>query len=446
LLVLRSAIRHKVLFLAAFLVCVGAVSTYYKLKRPIYRVEGKIFAQRQQIVPTSVRSATEDSPTRTAWELIHQRENLLSLIKSANLMQSKDDVLAGFREKLRPDREDPLDRMVKTLDKQLIVVPEEGTVTVKVDWPDPQQAYRLVEGALQNFIEARHVQEVTAIEEVMSVLLARQAKSKEQLDRVTDEVRRETVEGYREASSSSTAAARPPPVVVTPKGPSEELVRLKSMLDAKTRAIEDVEEFRRRRLADLHAQLDEKRNTYSEAHPSVIQLKDDIESLTKESPQVEALREEEAKLRKDYLARLAQEGVSDSVTAAAASTSAAPSPSRPAFRPQRANATPVEDDERVRDARFAYQQIVERVNAAQLELDATRAAFKYRYNVIWPPQVPTDPVSPNPVKVFGAGIVAAFLLALLFAAAPDLRTGRIVERWQIERGLDLPILGDVVRK
>ncbi len=437
-LFLRSALRRKVLFLSVLVMCCAGVFGYYKWKRPMYQVEAKIFAQRTSIVPASVRPATDDAPTRTAWELIHRRENLIALVKAASLLEAAPPENVRDRLSLRQNRDDPLDRMVKILDKMLVVIPEEGTITVSLTWPDPQQAYRVVDAALQNFIEARHVQEVTAIDEIISVLRARAAKAKEQLDLVTDQVRRESAEGYRES-----VAVTPRPTAL-PRGPSEELVRIKSMLDAKVRAIEDVEEFRRRRLADLHAQLDEKRNTYSDAHPAVLQLKQDIEALTKESSQVLGLRAEEIQLRQQYQARLDKEGISESAAAAAAGQ---PSVGHgTVVRPPRAAQTPVEDDERVRDARFQYQQIVERVNGAQLELDAVRAAFKYRYNVIWPPQVPTDPISPNPVKIFGAGLLAALFFAFVAAAAPDLRSGRIVERWQVERGLELPILGEVTRK
>lgn len=442
LLLLRSAMRRKLLFLAVLVAASSCVFIYYKLKRPVYRVEAKILAQTQHGVPSSLRTASDDPPARTAWELIHRRENLIALVRAANLMAAPapgplDDIKAKAH--ITQDREDPLDRMVTVLDRMLVVMAEEGTITISLDWPDPQQAYRVVDGALQNFIEARHVQEVTAIDEVLSVLQVRAVKAREQLDLVSDEVRKESVEGYRDRDRDRD----PSPVASRPTGarqPSEELVRLKTLLEGKQRAIQDVEEFRRRRLADLQAQLDEKRNTFSDAHPSVIQLRQDIDALAKDSSQVMALREEEGKLRKDYQVRLAQEG-------AAAEASAPSSPSMPRAAPRaRASTTPVEDDERVRGARFQYQQIVERVNSAQLELDAVRAAFKYRYNIIWPPQMPRDPVSPNPFKIFGAGILASLFLAILTAAAPDLRSGRIVERWQVERSLGLPVLAEIDKR
>jgi hypothetical protein len=40
-------------------------------------------------------------------------------------------------------------------------------------------------------------------------------------------------------------------------------------------------------------------------------------------------------------------------------------------------------------------------------------------------------------------MIVSLLLALVAAVAPDLRSGRVVERWQVERTLDLPVLAEV---
>lgn len=434
LLFLRAVLRRKLLFGAVFVAVFASAFVYYRLKPPVYRVEARMFVQRQVVVPSTVRPHQDESPTRTAWELVHRRENLIALIQAAKLLgpgpaqaanpaRPLSRLLSGAAE----TEEDPLEKMIRIVDRRLEVIADEANLRISFEWRDAQQAYRVVDAALTNFIEARHVQEVTAIDEVISVLRARAATAKEELDAVTDRVRREVVSGPRD----------PDPAAVAPAGyvPSEELTRLRSLLESKTRAIADVEEFRRRRLAELQAQLAERRNMYSEAHPLVIQLGQDIEAISRPSEQVDVLRQEEAALRKEFEARAARE-----VPPSAAGVTG------PRGGSQRRPSVAVEDDERVRGARYQYQSMMERVNAAQLELDAVRAAFKYRYNVIWPPQVPVDPVSPNPVKILGAGFLAALFFAMLAAAAPDLRTGRIVERWQVERSLDLPILGDLSRK
>jgi len=427
--VLRSARRRPLLVVSILLCGSAALPCYYFLKRPMYRAETRILAQRQQSLPSIVRpNVGEDQPTRAAWELIHRRDNLLALAKQTNLVDEivnspeKTPVGRGLSVLGRGGREDPVEELVILLDKKLKVATGDGTVTIEIDWPDPQQAYRLVEGALQNFLEARHLQEITALDEGISLLQGRSAILREQLTAVVEETRREVAQDAR----STRVAVPSTPAVRNPE--SEEAARLRSLLEAKGRAISDVEEFRRRRLADLQAQYDARRAVYSEAHPEMMTLRQDIDALSRESPQIAALREEERKLRSDYEAR----------------RPSAPAPAMSVFRPpaEGVNAL-VEQNERVRDARFQHQQMLERVNAAQLELDTARAAFKYRYNIIWPTQVPRRPVSPNPLKVFGAGGLSVVLLAFLAAAFFEWRAGRVVERWQIERGLGLPWLGNV---
>jgi uncharacterized protein involved in exopolysaccharide biosynthesis len=331
---------------------------------------------------------------------------------------------------------DPLDDLVIVLDRRLKVEAGEVTIAIEIDWPNPQQAYRIVEGALQNFLEARHVQEVTAMDETISILQARGAVLRDELNRVVEETRRAALQ---DASRSPRLQVPMPSAPLAPQTQSEELTRLKSLLDSKERAISDVEDFRRRRLADLQAQYDARRAVYSEMHPEVITLRQDIASLTRDSAQISALREEERKLRQEYQARLERE---PALRPASPSSSPVIIPRAPG---EGVNAA-VEQSERVREARFRYQQVMESVNAAQLELDTARAAFKHRYKIIWPPQVPKKPVSPNALKIFGLGGLASLLLALAAAAAADWRAGRVLERWQVERGLGLPLLADVTRK
>jgi uncharacterized protein involved in exopolysaccharide biosynthesis len=217
-------------------------------------------------------------------------------------------------------------------------------------------------------------------------------------------------------------AQRPPP--------SEDLVRLKSMLEAKQRAIGDVEDFRRRRLAELTAQYESRRAIYTESHPDSASLREDIAALTRDSPQLAALRAEEKALRDEVQERLARD---PSHRAAAQGPAAEPPRSVESARTA-ANA------DGVREARRRYDDVMESVHRAQVDLDTARSAFNHRYKIIWPAQVPKKPISPNPVLVFGIGGLASLLLALLAAVALDWRSGRVLERWQLERELGIPIL------
>ncbi len=434
-LVLGAAWRRKAATLLVFLAGLGGSFGYLKTRRPIYRVETRILAQRQTMLPSAIKpTVQDDSPTRAAWDLVHRRANIIAIVKAAGLLDAPPPAGAPQAPPAEPvDRADPVDGsdarmelLVARVDSAIKVDVEEGTITIAADWPDPVKAFRIAETAMQNFLEARHVQEISAIDEVISVLRGRVAVLRANMDRVTAEVQREF--GRDPAPLARGGETRPGP-------PSEETVRLKSMLDAKERAIQDLEEFRRRKLAELQAQLDEKKGVYSEAHPAVISLRQEIAARSAESPQIASLREEEKSLRQQYQARLAQDRAQGGQVVVAA-----PQPSRATLT------TAVDDDERVRQARSEYQQLLGRVTAAEVDLDAARTAFKYRYSVIWPAEIPKKPFSPKPAKIMGLGAVASLLLALGAATLLELLGGRVVEPWQVSKGLDVPVLARLERK
>jgi uncharacterized protein involved in exopolysaccharide biosynthesis len=432
-LVLAAAARRKLVAVIVFLLGVSATVAFYAGRTPLYRVEAKILAQRQLALPSIVqRSVIDEEPTRSARELVHRRENLLNLIKQANLPVASAAEPGERNQWLRlsplsapgtEGEDDPLNALVRRLDRVLRVTTEEGTVTIGIDWPHPEQAYHLVESAQQNFLEARHVQEITALAEVISLLEVRVSMLREQMEGVIEEVQGEL------SREPSAARASGSPRAET----DEEVVKLRSTLEGKERALVDLEDMRRRRLAELQTQLDQMRSVYSDEFPGVVSLRQEILSLSKESPQIAALRAEAEQLRKDYSTRVAAERRQSAST---------PSSTR---SPRPLDSTSVEQNERVREARAQYQQMLDRLNSARVDFDTARAAFKHRYKVIWPAQLSTKPVSPNPLKVFGAGLLAALLLALLAAAAPDLRSGVLLQRWQLERALALPVLGRVRR-
>ncbi|GAO04952.1 lipopolysaccharide biosynthesis protein [Anaeromyxobacter sp. PSR-1] len=429
-LAVRAARRRKVLAVAVFVVAFGASIAFAVTRKPMYRVYTTILAQRSSALPSAARAGFEDLPTRSAWEIVHRRENLVAIVKETNLVSAglaveEPDLRARVKRALGIGRAgapaDPVDRLVLVLDKELEVSTEEGTITIKLDWPDPRQAHAVVQAALQNFLESRHVQEVTALDEIISVLRGRAAVLRKNLDDVMVDVQHRRPAAVRAPSSPVST------------GPSEELVRLQSLLASKQRAIEDVENFRRRRIAEVDAQLHQALNALSEAHPTVIGLRQELAAVSRESPQVGTLREEERKLRAQVVERAAREGTS--------ATAAALAPQPPAAESSR-----MTDDPRVIEARAQYEQMNQRLGAAQVELDAARAAFKYRYNVVWPPQVPQTPYGNSRFEIAIAGLLLSLGLGIAAAAAPDIVRGRIMQRWQVERTLDLPVLGEIRRK
>ncbi len=72
-----------------------------------------------------------------------------------------------------------------------------------------------------------------------------------------------------------------------------------------------------------------------------------------------------------------------------------------------------------------------------------RAAFKYRYRVLYPVKLPKKPAKPNVPVFLGGGLMLAMLLGVAAAVITDLAGGRVLEAWQVERQLGLPVLAVV---
>src|SRR5262249_53975022 len=193
---------------------------------------------------------------------------------------------------------------------------------------------------------------------------------------------------------------------------------------------------------DLQTQLTQQRAVYADAHPAIVTLLQSISALQEPSPQLLALRKEERDLQAevDRLSARRLEG--------SASVARTPAPQTSSPRPgdKRAEALNAEYTRtRLRFAMEKYDVLLERIEAARIELDTARAAFKYRYGVVRPPIFPRRPEKPKVPLVLAAGLIAALGLGTLAAALADLWSGKILEFWQMGRGLGLPGLGEIPR-
>jgi len=158
--------------------------------------------------------------------------------------------------------------MADVLEKRMFVqTPSESVILIGVDWPDPNMAFRLVDAAQQNYLESRHATEITAISEQVAILQSHATTLRTDIDSAVDAI--EKLRAERLAEPAGTAAAPPavsalPPTTTAaqwprrPAEPDPELAQLKVSIEAKQRAINDLEEFRRRRLSELNASLAEK--------------------------------------------------------------------------------------------------------------------------------------------------------------------------------------------
>ncbi len=352
-----------------------------------------------------------------------------------------------------PTDEEKLDAMVGTLEKRLRVETGQQTVNISVDWPDPQAAYLIVETAQQNFLETRHVAEMTAISEALSILeshAAEEQKNVEDALRELERVRELRRKGgtpqqpNRPTVENTVTPVAPAPTNAPPAANEQELAQLKFLLNSKRRALADLEDFRSRRVQELTAQLAEQRVQYAEQHPVVLDTIQRIDALKKDSPQMTQVKGDIDHLLEEYTRKGGRDP--DSLV----------EPSRSRNQPRRATQqaelsnSELADDPVVEFTRnnlrvvsAKYEELLMRIDGARIEQDTARAAFKYRYSVVRPATVPRKPVSPNAGLLLVAAALAAAVVGLFIGALRDWSSGNLVESWQVERSLDLKVLSRI---
>ncbi len=456
----RAPKRHPILAASAFVfVMLAAISAAVFIPRK-YESTAKLLTNRSSIMSTlgnPYRAQHDaDSPTRAAYETVMSRENLQKMIKQTKLIDHwkngrnglqklKDQVFEAAFGKI--PEEDWMDIMVGTLEKRLAVSTGDGTVALSVVWPEPQMARRLVETAQQNFLEARHVTETSAIEETIGILEMHISQTQTSIDEALANLQK-VIEEKRPGKTVMPVVPRAPkvPKVGTPEVPGAELAQLKFVMRTKQRAIADLEENRKRQLADLRTKLDQEKAIYSMNHPVVVELDQRIEALEKDSPTLLSLKADEEELRKEYERKA---GVKDTSAEGSAAPSVRSSPSTldgvlSSMGPDLVNDPSVQvAQDQLRFSLARYQELLMRVEAARIELDTARAAFKYRFNLVQPAQTPRKPTSPNVLMILVGGFIGALGMAVFLAVAYDVWRRRLIEPWQVEQALKIPVLARV---
>jgi len=412
--VLGALVRRRVLTLTLFIVGLGTALVYLKRMPRSYHVDTKILAQRQQALPMLSRYATEEPPTYVAAEIIRRRDNIRSIVEKTKLVDRWN-----FPTDPPMTYEEKLDALINSVAGALSVTTGEGTLTIAIDWPDGSSAAQLVEAALQSFLDSRRLAELSSIEEAIVMLEARAGQARSDVEAME-----------AEAATKAKIAGKNRRSRLGRFDPA--MSQLKAMLDTRKRVIRETEDFRQRRLEELQIQLAGNQAAYGESYPSVVTLKKEIESFTREPQRLVALRAEQRELEAAYRAR-------------GGSVEAGEGEDPLTSRLYEAYDLQDEADLQRRFERVRYQGLLERIETTKIDLEAARSIFKYRYSVIWPAQAPDAPNRPNVRLGLILSFVGALLLAAFGATVADLRAKRFVAAWQLQRELDLPIIAEVRR-
>jgi hypothetical protein len=464
--VFHSARRHKVVFAACFVIVLGLATALAAVMPLQYEVRASLLAIRNPIMdamsnPTLNREW--DAPARAAREVVTRRDNLVALCRETNFVKrhmAGRSPLGAARDWLRrtlgrPQTEEQMEEgVVDGIENRLWVnVASEGTVTIGMVWSNPQLAFDYVEAALQSFLKARHVAEISTVRETISILETHDARiQKDAIDlAVRLEEKQRALRGSRPVVRRIVPAPAPAPapaLALAPPGPvevPEDDRRLEATLAMKQRALVDFEEAQRRRLQEFQSRLTEQLNVYAPEHPLVLETRKTIEALRGPSQQLDSLRAEVRELELESRRR----GLG---RASLAVPVPVPVPVQPTSPGTISIPVPADPNLPLDDPRLEYDQsqlaallrqhsnLLDRIAAARVEIDTAEAAFKYRYSVLAPPQMPKGPLKPYVAIVLVAGVLGGLLFAFFATTVVDLRSGKVIERWQIERAMGVTIL------
>jgi uncharacterized protein involved in exopolysaccharide biosynthesis len=463
--VLRASLRRpKLAGITFVLVAVLGLTVAATMPRT-YNAQVKLLAQTDLVVPalSSPNRAVPreaENPTKNVADQILRRDNVIALAKAAKLVDRyyasrplpfrvKDRILGAGT----PD--DKLRILVATLEKKLSVTVQDNNVIIEVDWSDPQMAYDLVTLVQKNFLEARYDDEVAMISDAIAFLQERAKARAHELDVALDEYQ-QSREKYQQqladSRSASSAAARAgsSPVAGGRGRPRAEMNAavdpdLTSALEDTRQQIRALEAERQRELDGLRGQLAQAQLTLTPQHPTVIALQQKVDALSGPDPQLAQLKAGERAL----LAQIAPPPPTAPPPTPVAATPANAAAGTPEIPKPILPPTKWEEDARTQVVRskldvavHSYQDAIGRIDVANTELEILRTAFKYRYTVVTPAEVPGGPKKATATLVGVGSVIGGLALALLLAAGADSWSGRVLEEWQVRRQLKLEILGE----
>lgn len=437
-------------------------------KPPTYTTDVKILVQRnatlKDVAATTRTTQSYESPTKGASEAILRRDNVIGLVHDAKILDRWEAdrppilrFLDSLKERFRgkPNEEDKVRAVVGILEKRLTVQADDMTITIGASWSSATTAFAIVSMAERRFLNSRRSSEVGMISDAIDILEAHLKTEREKLNQAVAELQH--LEEAKHAAPASSGSATPssapaskpdkrPPVHVPKAAAAPDPERTK-LIEEKRRRIAEIEAERQRQINDLNAQLTTLRGTLTPAHPSIVALERRLEIAKNPHEDVTALKQQvqqlEAELANasppsphvDPTPRVPDNGEHD----AGAGTSSGPIV---------VVARPDDDAEtslakqKLTNATLKYDDLQSRLRAARIELDVAEAAFKYKYAILTPPEVPRDPKKPSAAVIGIAGFVGALLFYFLIPAVLDLLSGRFIAAWQAKK-LGIPLLGEV---
>jgi uncharacterized protein involved in exopolysaccharide biosynthesis len=453
--ILFAPLRRPKLFALLFLAALGSALLMGSRISPSYRSETGILVQKNVTLPsfadTSRNAPNNDSdPVVGVSEAVKGRDSLIALVDETHLAvrarEMPERLVSLSTAATGPSADEKKKVLAKQLESKLDVKTDGTVVMFSVVWSDPDTAFDLVSAAAQHFLDARKAAEVSIISDAIELLEDHANGEREGIDAAMKEFL-QLKEGWR---TPATGGAMIPRGIAAPgskvAGPDSEVAK---RLEDKKLQIKELQEQHRKQLAEARGQLAAALGVYTPSHPSVIALQRKLDALADEPSSLTSLQSEERAL----LGQLAGSAATKSGGGLPSFQRAAPLAGGDIAR----NGAASRQDLEIADPASAmalsklqnrirkYEEFMDQISAARLQLDLARNAFKYRYVVYKPAEVPKSPRYPIGVFAILGGILLGCMLGFGMTGLLDLASGRFIEPWQVKNRLSIPLLGEVMR-
>jgi len=449
----RSAKRRKGLSFVVVMIC-GALTVLGAIFAPrSYEVESRVLVQRTNVITGGQQQQLSVDEMRNISreyeEQVMAHDNIIAIVKQKNLVARWDDMRQPHRRlidkvnkklgKAAPTDDEKYEALVGQIQGKLKVWVDATTVTVKLDWSEPEAAKDIVEAAVKNFLEARFQSEVGVIPERLKILETGVTQAHKDLEVAASElVRQQKLANPRDRVNIV--------IPTLPTGVNERVVEaadpaLKARLDAINAQIAVLQEAKTRREAELNQELIQKKQTLAEGHPEIIALKQTLDATRADSPQLAKLKAEQREILSEIAAKQREQREA---------RENAPKPSAPKVAlptvPVEVNAPAAGATKSLQDAQVQfdavskkYTDLVNQLDAARIEMKTAEAAFKNRYKVVHPAEVPAGPKRPVGLIAILIGVMSTIAAVLAVAALADRFSGIFFEPRDVRDRLGLPV-------
>jgi uncharacterized protein involved in exopolysaccharide biosynthesis len=451
----RAAKRRKGLSFVVMMIC-GALTVLGAIFAPrSYEVESRVLVQRTTAItggqPNPYVSPEEmRNQAKEYEEQVMARDNIIAIVKTKNLVARWDDMRQPHRrliDKLNrklgkepPGDDEKFEALVANIEHRMKVFVDATTVTVKLEWSEPTAARDIVEAAVKNFLDARYQSEVGVIPARLKIQEAFVQGSHKELETAAQQLVVLQAQKDPKKRVDVFIPTLPPTVrdeTLPPPDP-----QLQAQLENVRGQVNALQGAKTQRLAELNQQLLEQQQQKGPQHPDIIGLKAQISAMQQDPPQLAQLKAQEAQLQAEINAKRAAQKAAEPRPAplpaprlASRDAGVVPPEPLPATAPKNVQDAQVQFD----SASGKYQEAVKALQATQVELQTADAAYKQRYRVTHPAEVPAGPKRPVGLIAVLIGVLATIGAVLMVAALADRFSGIFFEPRDVRDRLGLPV-------